>query len=406
MRLVSRSELDDAVGDGPDEPEVVLDEHEREAAAADPVEQLREALDLEAARARRGLVEQEDPRRRGERGGEHQQPLLEAVEAGRGESLQVVELDEPERTHGDALDLGRVAPCLRRGGERPQRAAVAAVEARAHDRVLEHGQAREDGGALERPNDAGASAPRLARREWCAREQDVAAIGGERAGERPQRSRLARSVRPDERDRLPRRDAQVEVLERRDAAEVEREPARVQLRRRLARRRKRGAEALVHARGSAARGKPRPDPLAAEREQAQHEDAREQRLELGRRAALDRGPPAREEPDPAEERDARRPARRRRGAAEQDGDEQLEGRERPERREIGDAASCTASEPARPPTAAAAANEPSRSRTRGTPSAAALAGLSRRARSRTPTVLRRSTAKAAIAAAVSASASS
>src|SRR5215210_1065256 len=60
------------VGNAPDEPEVVLHEHDRQTARGQVADELGEQVDLGSAGAGRRLVEQEHRPAGGERGGDHQ----------------------------------------------------------------------------------------------------------------------------------------------------------------------------------------------------------------------------------------------------------------------------------------------------------------------------------------------
>jgi hypothetical protein len=69
-------EDDHAVGDEPDQPEVVLDEEQGDAACADTVDDLRQPLELLGAGAGGELVDEEDVRLRGECGSQGDEAAL------------------------------------------------------------------------------------------------------------------------------------------------------------------------------------------------------------------------------------------------------------------------------------------------------------------------------------------
>ena len=120
----------------------------------------------------------------------------------------------------------RPAPSASRAGRAPPRL-PAALEARADRRVVEHGAVAEERRRLEGAHDAGERAgTRAARGELLTVEEHDALVGRQRAGEQPQRGRLAGAVRTDQRRDGARLEREVEPVDGHVATEVLAEPAR------------------------------------------------------------------------------------------------------------------------------------------------------------------------------------
>ena len=176
-----------AVGDGPHELEVVLDEDERDAA-------LRTRRRISASRGRSAALAPADgssssstPRPRGERRGEHQQPLLEAVERAR-RARAATGSSPTVRSAASASPRVRAASRarLRRRGDRAQRARCRARAAR-----LRRRRSRARSGCRRSPCAAGCEATPA-----CARAAGpVAGAGARRRGSRPRRARARRRGR-------------------------------------------------------------------------------------------------------------------------------------------------------------------------------------------------------------------
>ena len=207
-----------AVGNGPHELGVVLDQDERDAALAHPPEDLREPRQVGGARAGGRLVEQQQPGPRGQRRSEHQQPPLEAVERLGTLGRDRLEPDRPQRLERLAARASRLRPGLRCRRDRPERPAVGRVQRRPDERALERGQAAEGRRSLQGAHHAGVRARLGPGRPGTAVDEDLARVEREHAAERTERGRLPRPVRTDQRDRLAGRDVEVETVERANAA--------------------------------------------------------------------------------------------------------------------------------------------------------------------------------------------
>ena len=154
---------------------------------------------------RGGLVEQQDPRRHGQRPGQRQPLLLASGEAERAGAREVTQPDLVQRggdrrghrvpRHTEVLEPERHVPLDRRGDH-------------GGARVLEH-QADRPGGATgcHAVDEHGAG--------------EVAGVGRQQEpGDRPEHRRLARTARPDQQHPLPRGDPQGEVGEHRPGPAV------------------------------------------------------------------------------------------------------------------------------------------------------------------------------------------
>jgi hypothetical protein len=191
-------------------------DHEQAAAEVGRIRQhLEQLVALELVEAGGRLVEEEEPRRAGQRAREAE-PALVAVRQGLGVAVgEVGEADELEQLRG-----------TRAGGAPPR----ARPERRGLD-VLRHGHAGERAHALERARDADV------REALRAPARRVDAVDLDPAGGRPleprhrvQERRLARSVRPDDAEDRARDDVEVDPVDGLHADEVDGE-ARVERRR-------------------------------------------------------------------------------------------------------------------------------------------------------------------------------
>src|ERR1051325_5714890 len=132
----------------------------------------------------------------------------------------MAQTDGVERLPGRCLARGRLAAHIRRGQGRADRSCVAAPDAPADEHAFQRGQLREVRRRLQRARDSEPDtlAGRLVH-EGAALEEHPARVGWLRAGDEAQRSRLARAVRPDERNRLPACELEREAVERNHPAE-------------------------------------------------------------------------------------------------------------------------------------------------------------------------------------------
>src|SRR5262249_11893493 len=143
-----------------------------------------------------------------------------------------LEPDEAKRFEAPCARLARLGARLRRRRERAERAPEAAVETCTDERVLEGGQAAEDGRALERADDPGVDpGRRRGVRRRPAVEEDLAGLDLHHPAERAEGSRLARAVRTDDRHALAALDVDVEAVQSVEAAEALAHPAAAELRR-------------------------------------------------------------------------------------------------------------------------------------------------------------------------------
>ena len=185
-----------AVGHGPHELGVVLDQDESDAALAHPPEDLREPRQVGGTGARGRLVEEQHPRPRGQRRGEHQEPLLKAVERLGPLGRDRLEPDRPQRGERLAARARRLRTCFRRRRHRSERPAVGRVQRRSGDHALERGQAAEGRRPLQGPKHAGVCACLGPGRRGTPVDEDLARVELEHAAEGTQRGRLPRAVRP------------------------------------------------------------------------------------------------------------------------------------------------------------------------------------------------------------------
>src|SRR5215208_1486295 len=201
------AEIEDvhAVGDRHHEVHVVLDEQDGERVLlAEALDQQPEVADLLVVEAAGGLVEQQQPRLRGERARD-----LDALE--RAER-------EPDRRVVRNLAQPEVAERLLGVGVR-RAAGVAADE-----HVLADGHVREQREVLERPRDPTVhDAVRADAQHVVAVEDDATGVGPVHARDDVERRRLAGAVRADQADDLALSDAEADVVERDDAPEPQRD---------------------------------------------------------------------------------------------------------------------------------------------------------------------------------------
>ena len=315
--------------------------------AAQRLEQVHEAIELDRRSAGGRLVQQEHTRLGGKRRGQHEQPLARGADssaAGRPRSSsRPTSSSAPSARRSAFASSARacgVRKSVRKGPERRRRRPA---PTRACSSTVRSGKIAV---VCWVP-----TTPRRARSRWGDRLQPVALRGRSSrspAAARPtsarQRGCLARPVRPDQRMHRARPDVEVEVVERDEALEALREPACGQ--------RLRALSTLAAARPCGRRNDlsataPRClDPPAARRRQkpdsAQSEDEQQAvavSISSSRPGGSPRSAPTcsasmRERGD---ERGAPRRGRARvRDAADDDGDEEREREDRPVRRRVGD----------------------------------------------------------------------
>ena len=197
---------DEPVDDGNQRMHDVLDPDDRHAEPPDGADQLDQREAFVLGQAARDLVEQQHARLRRQRARELEPLAVEQRERARG-TVRLV----GERALLEQLDAARIDLAL----------AMAAAERRRHHQVLEHGHAVERLRNLERAADAHAAAAfRRQPRDVHAREHDAPGIGLHRsAGDAEQRG-LAGAVRPDDAERLPFGEREIDLLRHHHGAEA------------------------------------------------------------------------------------------------------------------------------------------------------------------------------------------
>ena len=208
---------------------MVLDEEDGEAELApEQADQLGERVGLSRIHARGGLVEQEETRLGGEGPGDLEPPLI-AVGEILGHFLGLgVETDEGEEIGGPAPRphfLGH------HSGWPEDRARHRGVEPAvlAHQHVVEHAHVLEEPDRLEGARDPLADdgvGPEADQAR--AVEPDLAPVRPEQPRDEVEEGRLARPVRADEADDAARRDHQLHVAHRHEAAEAPRQTAHLE----------------------------------------------------------------------------------------------------------------------------------------------------------------------------------
>src|SRR5215510_7377296 len=203
---------------------VVLDEEHGDAERADLPELRHEPRGLHRVHAGDRLVEQQEPRPRGERDCDLEQALLPVGEGAPELVRARAEADELQ----DAPGL-RLEPALLAGDrgqaeedrERPLRRA----QMKADQDVLEHATPAENARLLERAHKAElGDAVGFQAVQAGATEDDLAYSRREIAGDRIERRRLAGAVGADEGENLPLPHLEAQVVDGEEAAEVDRQP--------------------------------------------------------------------------------------------------------------------------------------------------------------------------------------
>ena len=201
----------------------MLDEEDRQAQVRQRAEETDEVLGLADVEARRRLVEHQQRRCAAQGPGQlHRPQVTERQAAGRGAQVA------PEPDHagqpGTPLGVGetpqaRVEDVLTPGG-----VGGAAPE----EQVVEHRQAPEEPGRLEGAAEAVAAPAGRRAVEPVAVEADLAAVGGEEAGQAVEERRLPSAVGADDPGDLGGAGGKVHAVEGVDAAEVDREVLHVE----------------------------------------------------------------------------------------------------------------------------------------------------------------------------------
>ena len=198
-------EDDQAIDEGNEGVDDVLDPDDRDAGAADVADQIDQRGAFVLREPAGDLVEQEHARLGRERARELE-PL--AVEKRERAGAPVRLVGEPATA--DELDAAGVDLAL----------AAAAAERRRHHEILEHGHAAERLRDLERAADAEAAAAlRRKASDVGAGEENAPGIGRDRAAGDAEQRRLAGAVRPDDAERLALGEREVEVARHHHGAE-------------------------------------------------------------------------------------------------------------------------------------------------------------------------------------------
>src|SRR5918999_1054486 len=214
----SRGEDGHPVRDPPHEPQVVLNEHDRETACPQLSDQIREKIDLAAVRAGAGLVEQKDTRLRCQSRGDHQPPLSATGELVGEDVRDPAESHRLERPPGTGFGATCLLASLGRRGEYAADASVPGATMRTDERVFEHGQLAEDGGRLQRADNV---------LRTTADDRNRAGIGLEPPRQNAECGGLPRAVRTDQGVDVRGRDVEIHVFEGHHRAEAFRQPSRL-----------------------------------------------------------------------------------------------------------------------------------------------------------------------------------
>jgi hypothetical protein len=188
----------------------VLDQQDGDAAVADRPHHAHDLRHLGRVQPRHHLVEQQQPRRGGERAGELETLATRDREVARAHVEHRAHADGARDALGRRLGLG---------------AARVAQPGADHD-VLAHAQPREGLRDLERAHHARARDDmRRATGDVLAREAHRARVGPDEAGDGREAGRLARAVGPDQRHDRALRHVEVDAIDRLQPAEGPRQAA-------------------------------------------------------------------------------------------------------------------------------------------------------------------------------------
>src|SRR5579883_2668400 len=231
--LLPRIHHDDAVGDLVDEAHQMLDDEKCYARARQLLEAAGDALQFGRVQARGELVDQKEPRPRGERAREIQHLLLRAVELVRAALGEPVEIERGEKRT-------RIDPPL----------GIAAIGVRDLD-ILAHGQREEWLRHLEGAVDAEMDdTVRGEAADLAPFEAHPSAIGRIKAGDDIDAGRLAGAVGADEAEDLAWLQMEGQPVQRAEAAEALDEPLDLEQRRHLRGHRSPGGGAARRARSA------------------------------------------------------------------------------------------------------------------------------------------------------------
>src|SRR3569833_3250491 len=223
--LLAEVEHGDPVADAHDQAHVVLDQQDGTARVADLLAALLESLLLGGVHPRRGLVEQQQLRIRGQRAGDLQPPLVTVRQVLRRLVDPSADADELHQLLGlgPALALLFVVP------GKPQRRAGqpgAVVRVRADEDVLQRRHVVELPDVLERPCDTELGHLEALVAVDTGTVEDHLALGRPvHPGDDIEDGRLPRAVRTDQSEDLALVDPQLETVDRDDAAEAHRQAA-------------------------------------------------------------------------------------------------------------------------------------------------------------------------------------
>ena len=218
------------VGDRHHHFHVMLDQKHGEPAIANASDQANHVQRLLRVHARRGLVEKQQPRFRGQRAGDLEPPLLAVGEAGGNGIGAVGEPDEIEAGERLRALLVLLRAELPRAKKQRQRRERTMLELR-DEHILQHGHLRKQPDVLESARQPEpANAMRRAPGNLAPVDPDRAAIGTVDAAEAIEEGGLARAVRADDADDAVRADAEIDLLHGLQPAEGLAQVARFQQR--------------------------------------------------------------------------------------------------------------------------------------------------------------------------------
>jgi len=213
--LLASAQHDDPPRQIHQRPHDVLDHQERDALAPEPPDQRHGALGLRRVEPGHQLVEQQEPRRGGERARQLEALEVDQRELRRQAVRLALQAHECEQTLGLPHPRARVA-------------AGAAVET-PHEHVVESGEPGERSSALERARDTlGAHAVRREAGDVAIVEADRAGVRLEGPRDQVEERRLARPVGAHDPDQLAVLDGEADLADRAHPAERLRDPFHLQ----------------------------------------------------------------------------------------------------------------------------------------------------------------------------------
>ena len=216
------------VGNLHDQLDMVLDDQNGDAVGGKVPDERDELLDLRMREAGRRFVQKQELRRKGQRAGDFKLPLMAECQVGGLLVGKGGKADITQQGHRRLPEMPFVPPERRQPADCRQNVRPVFL-VKGHEHVFEHGHVRKQLGVLEsaRQSEAGQLVAGQAGR-FPPQKSDAAGIGPVDPGDRVEKCGFAGAVRPDQRVDFARVDGFVDLVDRDEAAERNRDASGVE----------------------------------------------------------------------------------------------------------------------------------------------------------------------------------